>query len=76
MCLLMDISQENEKNHKEETFNNKVKLESWQNRSFTLYPDTNTAFDSHTWVRVSLWEARSLAERLQQILKTRHVTEA
>lgn len=25
---------------------------------------------------VSLWEARSLAERLQQILKTRHVTEA
>ena len=48
MCLLMDISQENEKNHKEETCNNKVKLESWQNRSFTLYPDTNTAFDSHT----------------------------
>ena len=44
----MDISQENEKNHKEETCNNKVKLESWQNRSFTLYHDTNTAFDSHT----------------------------
>lgn len=43
----MDISQENEKNHKEETCNNRVKLESWQNRSFAVSPDINTAFDSH-----------------------------
>ena len=40
----MDISQENEKNHKEETCNDRVKLERWQNRSFTVSPNTNTDF--------------------------------